>query len=210
MELMIDTWNVLHQTGVLPPESAGIGIKGLAFLIRKSRWSGEKITFVCDGTPSDNCANGQNYRTVFTGSTRTADDEIMDRVATSSSSRETIVVTSDREIIRSIKSKGAQHIGSAEFLQILVDDNKTTKKKHVQRPSGLSSKLAKEWKQEFGIDDNTLRDLKDSSIPKIESNTDPQPEQVNPPQNKKKQNTKQDEPVLPKELLEEARRLLKG
>ncbi len=210
MELMIDTWNVLHQTGILPPESAGIGIRGLVSLINSSRWADEKITFVCDGTPSDNYANGPNYQTIFTGSARIADDEIIDRVASSSSSREIIVVTSDREIIRSIKTKGAQHISSTEFLQILVDDNRAPKKKHVHRPSGLSSKLAKEWKQEFGIDDETLQDLQNTPVPVIKSDTTHQPEKVAPPKKKKEQNIKPDESMLPKELLEEARRLLEG
>ena len=50
MHLLIDTWNVLHQTGILPPENAGIGIKGLTRLVATSRLQGCLMTLVCDGT----------------------------------------------------------------------------------------------------------------------------------------------------------------
>ena len=119
---MIDTWNVLHQTGILPAESAGIGTQGLVKLIQQSRWGGERITLVCDGTQSDHVATGVKVEAIFTGPHRTADDEIIDQVTRSSSARDILVITSDREIIRSIKSKGAQHLGSAAFLQTLVND----------------------------------------------------------------------------------------
>ncbi|MFT4593282.1 MAG: putative RNA-binding protein with PIN domain [Phycisphaerales bacterium] len=209
MELMIDTWNVLHQTGILPPESAGIGIQGLVSLINSSRWAGENTTFVCDGTPAENSANGPNYQTVFTGAVRTADDEIMDRVAASSSSRSILVVTSDREIIRSIKAGGAQHIGSAAFLQALVDDNQAPKKKHVRRPSGLSAELAQKWKREFGIDAEALEELQKTTLPRINApKPKAKPKPLATPVEKKQRPVTPPEPILPAELLAEARRLL--
>ena len=96
MELMIDTWNVLHQTGILPSESAGIETQGLVKLIQQSRWGRERITLVCDGTPSEHAANGPKVQTIFTGPYRTADDEIIDQVTGSSSARSILVITSDR------------------------------------------------------------------------------------------------------------------
>jgi predicted RNA-binding protein with PIN domain len=213
MELMIDTWNVLHQTGILPPESAGIGVRGLVSLLNSSRWSGENITFVCDGTPSGNCANGPHYQTIFTGSIRRADDEIMDRVSDSSASRSILVVTSDREIIRSIKASGAQHIGSAAFLQALVDDNQTPKKKHVRRPSGLSAEHAQKWKREFGIDAEALEELQKTPLPHLESPKPtpkalPDSKPATAPKIKKQRPVNPPEPILPADLLAEARRLL--
>ncbi len=178
---MIDTWNVLHQTGILPPESAGIGVQGLAKLIQGSRWGSERITLVCDGTPSELGAGGPRIQTVFTGPSRTADDEIMQRVSNSSSARNILVVTSDREIIRSIKTKGAQHIGSAAFLQSLVDDVRHPKQKKVHRPSEISKSHAQEWRKEFGIEEQSVQG---------------------------EEQTTQEESSLPKALLDEARRLL--
>jgi predicted RNA-binding protein with PIN domain len=183
MELIIDTWNVLHQTGILPPESAGIGTRGLCTLIQRSRWAGERITLVCDGTPSDIGGVGPKLQTIFTGPHRTADDEIVDRVANSSSARSILVITSDREIIRSIKKNGAKHLGSAAFLQTLFDDASTSKKKRVHRPSGLSRAHANEWRKEFGLDEQAIQDNDNPMI-------------------------KPDEPLLPDDLLDEAQRLI--
>ena len=67
-----------------------------------------------------------------------ADEEIMERVRQSSAPRSILVVTSDREIIKSIRKRGAQQLGSSAFLQILVEDSHLPKSKKVLRPSGLS------------------------------------------------------------------------
>jgi len=203
MELLIDTWNVLHQTGILPPESAGNGIKGLIRLIGSSRWSKDRTTLVCDGTPSDSCSAGARISVVFTGPHRTADDEIMHRVAKSSAKRSITVVTSDREIIRSIKAAGSQHLGSGAFLQMLVDDHDTPQSKKVHRPTGLSEQGAAEWKERFGLDDDAVEEL---LRPEIQEPTNAKPHQKKQPP--KLSPTKQDEPSLPAALLEEARRLL--
>jgi len=205
MELLIDTWNVLHQSGVLPAESAGIGISGLNRLIQQSRWRGEKITLVCDGTPSESAASGPRVQTIFTGSTRSADDEIMASVASSSSPRSILVITSDREIISSIRKRGAQQMGSSAFLQALVEDSHIPKSKKVHRPSGLSPKLAQEWKEHFGVDDGTLEELQNTALPEVK-HEDSAPDQK--PKPKKERTDNRDEPDLPADILEEARRLL--
>ncbi len=198
MELLIDTWNVLHQTGILPPESAGNGVRGLIRLIGSSRWGRDRTTLVCDGTPSDSCPTGPLVSVVFSGPHRTADDEIMHRVSKSSAKRSIIVVTSDREIIRSIKAAGSQHLGSAVFLQMLVDDHDIPQSKKVHRPTGLSEQGATEWKERFGLDDESVKDLLKS--------TEPEPTIADPPP--KQPNPRAENPALPDALLEEARRLL--
>ena len=198
MELLIDTWNVLHQTGILPPDSAGNGIKGLTRLIGSSRWNRDRTTLVCDGTPSDSCPIGARISVVFTGPYRTADDEIMHRVSVSSAKKSITVVTSDREIIRSIKAAGAQHLGSAAFLQMLVDDHNTPQSKKVHRPTGLTEQGAAEWKERFGLDDAAVEELLKPDI------QDP----IIPKQPPEEPDIKQEDSALPESLLEEARRLL--
>ena len=208
MELLIDTWNVLHQTGILPPESAGIGLRGLGELLKNSRWAGVKITFVCDGTPSDIVANDPKFHTIFTGPKRRADDDLMDLVASSSSARSITVITSDREIIKSIKANGASHLSSAAFLKALVKDQRSPKNRPIRRPSGLSSEHAEEWKKEFGINQSVIEEL---------GKTTPTPIQENICKNQKpnikekvKQVSEKEVPLLPDELLNEARKLLGG
>ncbi len=214
MELLIDTWNVLHQTGVLPADSAGIGTTGLCKMIENSRWGREKVSLICDGTPSDEHELGVRYQLVFTGPIKTADTEIMERVANSSSPKSILVVTSDREIIKSIRKRGSQQIGSAAFLYFLVEDSHIPQTKTIRRPSGLSPKLAQEWKEHFGIDEKVLEELHNEPMPKLirdvpRQNIEQVQKPVTPlPEQKKARSVKLDEPVLPKELLEEARRLL--
>jgi hypothetical protein len=48
--LIVDAYNVLHVTGVLPPELAGLEIEELADLASASRWGRQRIVLVCDGT----------------------------------------------------------------------------------------------------------------------------------------------------------------
>lgn len=48
--LLVDVYNVLHTTGVLPPDLAGIEVADLAKLIQSSRYTRLEIILVCDGT----------------------------------------------------------------------------------------------------------------------------------------------------------------
>lgn len=222
MELLIDTWNVLHQTGILPQESAGIGTRGLVRMIKNSRWGRDKATLICDGTPSDSIQHGVLFQIVFTGAIRSADDEIIGRVTNSSSARSILVITSDRAIIRVIKAAGAQHMSSTGFLQLLVDDNNIPAKRKVHRPMGLSSDGVDEWKGHFGIDEHSLKELSKSikqESPKskqTKSKNNPsttlkeKSDEIHAPHNDtpKKRVVDPCEPLLPPGLLEEARRLL--
>lgn len=214
MDLLIDTWNVLHQTGVLPPDSAGIGTFGLCKMIENSRWSQDRVILICDGTPSDDAPSGTRYQTVFTGGTRTADEEIMERVRQSSAPRSILVVTSDREIIKSIRKRGAQQLGSSTFLQMLVEDSHVPKSKNVLRPSGLSPKLAQEWKEQFGIDEKIMKELYNTAVPKPQQGASVNKPTIENPSSTPNQNKerigKLDAPALPADILEEARRLLEG
>lgn len=219
MHLLIDTWNVLHQTGILPPEDAGIGISGLVKMVKKSRWSREKCTLVCDGTATEQGVSNHLVQTVFTGPNLSADDEIVHRVQSSSSSRSMLVVTSDREIIQQIKAAGSQHLSSAVFLHFLVEDNLLPESKRIHRPTGLSSQDAQEWKQLFDIDEKLIEELDKTKLPRHLRKQTPKPQaplSVSPTQKNKKISKTQsskaqsDEPALPQALLDEARRMLEN
>ena len=51
MPLIIDTYNVLHVTGVLPPELAVGEPDGLARLVAQSRYASDVVWLICDGVP---------------------------------------------------------------------------------------------------------------------------------------------------------------
>jgi predicted RNA-binding protein with PIN domain len=177
-------------------------------MIENSRWKGHRVALICDGTPTDERGVGTRYQTIFTGPFKSADEEIMERVRQSSAPRSILVVTSDREIIKSIRKRGAQQLGSSAFLQILVEDSHLPKSKKVLRPSGLSPKLAQEWKEQFGIDEDVLEELHNTTMPKVQK-TEPRPKEITQRAKPKKERTVQsDDPVLPADILEEARRLL--
>jgi len=80
MPLLIDTYNVLHTTGVLPPEMAGIDIGGLIQLISASRYRNQLVTLVCDGTGPMPSSPGlpRLIAVRFAGPGREADDLILE------------------------------------------------------------------------------------------------------------------------------------
>ena len=210
MELLIDTWNVLHQTGVLPPDLAGLDVGDLASLLSKGRWSRDRISLICDGThPKDSStATSRNIEIVYTGGNKTADQEIIDRVAASSSANRIVVVTNDREIIRSIRANGSQNLGSVEFLEAVIDDHHRPEKKIVRKPSGLSAEKAAAWKEEFNFDHSDVADLQneilDDEVPEPEFTPIPKEK---PPVKKIIKTPPPPKPELPDDLIDEARRL---
>ena len=108
MPTIVDTYNVLHVEGVLPPELAGPDITGLARLTADSRFAGEPVVLVCDGSPP-----GVKERPVsvgpvqirFAGRGRSADDEIIRLVEQSSTPRRLTIVSSDRAIQRAARRR---------------------------------------------------------------------------------------------------------
>ena len=103
MKLLIDTCNVLHRTGVLPPDMAGIDEESLATLIRGSRYRNYKSIMVCDGN-ARNLSGGLRGHSKglvqfkFSGQAQSADTLILGLVERSNSPKRLIVVSSDREI----------------------------------------------------------------------------------------------------------------
>jgi len=206
MELLVDTWNVLHQTGILPPDLAGLGVADLTSLLSQGRWARDRITLICDGTPrSAGSSSSKNIEIVYTGGNKSADQEIMDRVAASSSANRIVVVTNDREIVRFIRAKGAQQLGSVEFLEAIIDDHQKPGKKTIRKPSGLSPEKAAAWKEEFDFNLSDLDDLQDEILDTEVSETEstlqekPQPKKIPKPPPPPK-------PELPDDLINEARK----
>ena len=126
-----------------PQNQRGLEVVDLFKMIQKSRFSKHQITFVCDGTPSQECPVGNMVQTIFTGPHRTADDEIMAPSSTRlRAARSMLVVTSDREIIRSkSKLKVRSTLVRLNFFTSLVEDNRIPElsEPYSSTNSGLSS-----------------------------------------------------------------------
>lgn len=121
MPIIIDTYNALHVTGVLPPELAVGEPEGLARLIAASRFGSEAVWLICDGVPRGASRVG---RIVIEGAGpgKSADDHIASFLDRSSAPRRLTVVTSDRAVQRKAKSRGAECVKSEEFLAMLAED----------------------------------------------------------------------------------------
>ena len=133
MPLIIDTYNVLHVTGVLPGELAVGQPEELARLIESSRFAGEAVWLICDGVPRGASRVG---RIVIEGAgpRRKADDHILEIVAKSSAPRRLMVVTSDREIRSKARARGAECVKSEEFLAMLAEDARRARPRRKTGP----------------------------------------------------------------------------
>src|SRR5687768_158064 len=106
MPLIIDTFNVLHTVGVLPPELAGIDVQGLIGLLKRSRYRDEKVTLACDGKPQPGLKSGEpNVVIRFSGAGKPADDLIGQLVRASTAPRRLIVVSTDHAVQRTARRR---------------------------------------------------------------------------------------------------------
>ncbi len=155
LPLIIDTYNVLHVTGVLPGELAVGEPESLAKLIAGSRFAGDAVWLVCDGVPRGALRVG---RIVIEGAGpgRSADDHIIEFLARNSAPRRVTVVTSDRGIVKRAKARGAECVKSEVFLAMLAEDARKTKTKKPTLPDPrrsvpLNGREVSGWMALFGI-----------------------------------------------------------
>jgi hypothetical protein len=206
VELIVDTWNVLYKGGILDRDGDGDDLGGLARLLRAGRWGQDRVTLVCDGTGASRNPGGPRLAIVHTGPRRSADEEIIARVAASHSARDTLVVTSDREIQRAVQRRGAAVMDSATFIRALLDDVARPAESETARPGGLSAARAAEWRAEFGVGKEDVTAIE----------ADLAREDAPPPAEEESVHAEPLDEVptelipLPDELIAEARRLLGG
>lgn len=138
MPLIIDTFNVLHSTGVLPPDLSGMDVEELRGVITLSRFRHQAIRFVCDGVEpiefrrrgnegvdSDRKGGFENILMMWSGSETDADSIIEILVAQDSAPRRLTVVTSDRRLGREVRKRRARVMTSEAFLDRLSHDFRT-------------------------------------------------------------------------------------
>lgn len=126
--LLIDAFNVLHATGVLPEHLAGLELAGLAALVERSRHAGRPVTFVCDGVrpgaghAGPSAARIGDASVLYAGGGREADAEIEKIIERSSFASRLLVVSSDNRIRKASRRRGAAWIRSESFLKQLAED----------------------------------------------------------------------------------------
>jgi hypothetical protein len=139
MSLIIDTYNVLHVTGVLPPEIAGIDTAGLIDLIRHSRYRHRRTTLVCDGRGGEGAPTGRigPVTVRYGGPGPTADALIAAIIRRSSSPRRLTIVSSDRAVQREARRRRCEVLNSEQFLEHLTADHEQAVATGAERANRL-------------------------------------------------------------------------
>ncbi|MFK7961853.1 MAG: NYN domain-containing protein [Phycisphaerales bacterium] len=125
MPILVDTYNVLHVTGVLPPDLAGLETADLVELLPRTRFAGESVTLVCDGKPGPNHPAARGAGTVrvrYSGPGVTADELIAQLVDQSSAPRRLTIVSSDRAVQQAARRRRCIVLSSEAFLKRITDD----------------------------------------------------------------------------------------
>src|SRR5262245_1031082 len=168
MPLLIDTYNVLHTVGILPPELAGNDVQNLVRLLGSSRYRDDRITLVCDGVPppdqgkplAGTAEPAAEISIRYSGHGKPADDLIGQLIRASSAPRRLCVVSSDQAVLRAARRRRCKLLTAQEFLQQLADDNRITSEggddARAQRPGGVPDKQIERWIKLFNLDEKTL------------------------------------------------------
>ena len=164
MPLIIDTYNLLHVTGILPPEIAGIDVPGLIRLLHQSRYRHERIDLVCDGSPRADVPSGRagGVHIRYAGPGKEADGLIARMIQQSSSPRRLTVVSSDHAVQRAARVRKCRVLTSQVLLQQLALDAERPDREPDPSPAadapigGLSNGQVDRWLQEFGVDPEAI------------------------------------------------------
>jgi hypothetical protein len=225
MPFIVDTYNVLHVVGVLPPEEAGIDLPGLIRLIQHSRYRDERVELICDGTPREDVPPGKRRATIvrYSGPSRKADDVIAKMIRSSSIPKRLTIVSSDNEVIRVARKRRCRILASEVFLRQLANDVRMPVQLPVSPtvPKHISGTELKAWQRYFAIDDGAVEELEAEAERKVREQLSKAPREKRPttthPQSGRRSSESGNadrthdrspsQPLFPKELLEEAERL---
>ncbi len=159
--LVIDTFNVMHVGGVLPPELVVHTPAELAWLIAQSRYAGTPRVLICDGPMQGTGHTGPaatrvgEARVVYTGAGREADDEIESLLSKSTHPARLVVVSSDRRVIKAARLRRATSLKSDGFLRQLAEDAARHKAEPLPKwvhEIPLDRLAVDQWLGVFGLD----------------------------------------------------------
>ena len=123
MIIIIDGYNVLKQ--VVAESTQTQRMQFIRLLNRYARSKGHKIIVVFDAGPTWNLTKEvyESVTVVFVGAKETADDYII-RILPAYKNQETLLVSSDRQIIKNASRCGVESIDARHFYALLQADFK--------------------------------------------------------------------------------------
>ena len=216
MKVVIDTYNALHKTGILPPELAGLDAPGLVDLLSRGRWSRNQVLLVCDGVlpKGHKDIRRGGIGTIHSGPHKEADDIIEEIIARSDAPSRMLIISSDKRVVRAARRRKCHTMPSEAFLRTLTHDHEKashqrTIRRDPSRPAGkLSQKSDDDWRTQFDIDEEDIAEftkLEDDSRSPVTDAKKPARE-VRPPS--PGTTPAHAEPPLPDHIIEEAMRML--
>ncbi len=190
--LLVDAFNVLHVTGVLPPDLAGLDLGALAALIGRSRFASIEARLICDGPTKplwDNHAHDQpipqSVQVCFAGPGKDADSLIEKLIRDNTAPRRLLIVSTDNRIRTAARRRRSRWLSSEAFLRILAVDH--TRPRPRNPPSSQASPHLlpssetlpeadiQHWWDEFAIEEAGLADIPAAHPPKPDPPADPDP-----------------------------------
>ena len=165
MSLILDAYNVLHASHVLPGKWSDVDAAGLCRMIDRAGVKGGRASVVCDGTPNPDLikrlpeprrSGPEMHYTlgavelIYAGGGKDADSLIEQMVEDERDPRNLIVISNDRRVQRAARRRGATPMGSEPFLRRLADALRTPTAPADAKPT--TEPDAEGWIRKFGLD----------------------------------------------------------
>ena len=168
--LIIDVANVLHTTGVLPPDLAGPDLTRLIDMLLASRYRRREMVLVCDGVmprrklPAgllEQARRSERVSVLYSGPDAEADDVIEHLVAKTARTKQPVVVSSDRRVATAAGRRFFATISSETFLGHLAADLRGRNTRAASRPKvesprhavPLPAEMVRAWAKGLGVAD---------------------------------------------------------
>ncbi|MDH3584099.1 MAG: NYN domain-containing protein [Phycisphaerae bacterium] len=166
MSLILDAYNVLHCSHLLPDRHAMVSATGLCQLLDRSKLHAGRVTVVCDGRPKPQDeldADLGAVSLVYSGPKRSADDVIEDLIERDNSPRDLVVVSNDRRLRSAARRRRARPMASEVFVRLLARAlAESTRPVSEQPPPDFGD--TESWLKAFGYDGGNDEGLGEEQI----------------------------------------------